>query len=144
MQPCGRRGGESAISFPQRQATMGIHPPNTVTMTCFPTIRSCRFGMSIHETSLLRLTLWPVPHWCCGEYNTPRLAIAHSCWTCPAELSGPRIARHFDGTASEQMQTGCRMKIESIPDSELHSGRGRSRGRGRGQSKKEKRCREQK
>jgi hypothetical protein len=48
--------------------------------------------MSIHETSLLRSTHWPAPHWCCGEYNIPRLLIARSCWTCPHELSRLRIA----------------------------------------------------
>jgi hypothetical protein len=117
---------------------MWIHPPNTVTIPCLLTIRSCRFGMSIRETFLLRSTLWRVPHWCFGEYNTPRLAIAHSCWTCPAELSGLRIARHSDGTGSSQVQTGRRMKSEWIPDSELHTSRCRSKRRGRGHSEKEK------
>src|SRR5260370_30976192 len=76
---------------------MRIRLPKTRTITCFPTIRSFRFGMSIHETSLLRSTLWPVPHWCCGEYNTPRLPIARCCWTCREELLRLRTARCSDG-----------------------------------------------
>src|ERR1700733_6186457 len=80
-------------------------------MTCFPPIRSCRFGMSIHETSLLRLTLWLVPHWCFVEYNTHRLPIARSCWTCHAESLPSHTTRHCDGTASAQVRTERRMQI---------------------------------
>jgi hypothetical protein len=74
-------------------------------MTCFPIIRSGRFEISIRETSSLRSTLWLVPHWCFVEYNTHRLLIARSCWTCHAELSPSRTARHGDGTASAQVRT---------------------------------------
>jgi hypothetical protein len=61
--------------------------------------------MSIHETSLLRSTLWPVPHWCCGEYNTPRLPIARSCWTCREELLLLGIARFSDGITNVRVRT---------------------------------------
>ena len=44
------------ILFPRRRTTMWIHPPSTVMMTCSPTIRSYRFGTSIHEKSLRRST----------------------------------------------------------------------------------------
>jgi hypothetical protein len=80
-------------------------------MICFPTVRSRRFGMSIHETSLRRLIHWPAPHWCYGEYNISRLLIARSCWICPDELSRLRIAGLSVGMTSVRVRTDRRMKM---------------------------------
>jgi len=46
MQPCGRRCEGSPHLISAAATTMGIHPPNTVTMTCLFRDQICRFGMS--------------------------------------------------------------------------------------------------
>jgi len=58
------------------------------------------FAASIPETSLPHSTLWPVPRWCSGEYNTPPLPIACFCWTCPRHIVADAYCRPSDGTAS--------------------------------------------
>src|ERR1700734_16024 len=80
-------------------------------MTCFPAIRSRRFGMWIQKTSLRRLTHWPAPHWCCGEYNISRLLIARSCWICPGELSRLRISGLSVGMTSVRVHRDHRMEM---------------------------------
>jgi hypothetical protein len=79
--------------------------------TCYPTIRLLRFGMSIHKTSLRRLTHWPAPHWCCGEYNISRCLIARSYWICLDELSRLRIAGLCIGMTSVRVRKERRMKM---------------------------------
>jgi hypothetical protein len=94
-----------------RRAVIPIRPASTLMMRCFLAIRSLRFGMSIHKTSLRRLTYWPAPHWCCGEYNVYRLLIARSCWICRDELSRLRIAGLSVGMTSVGVPMERRMKM---------------------------------
>ena len=101
--------------FPPRRPALRIRPTNPPTAPSFPTMRLRRFGMSIHDRSLQRSTLWRVLHWCSGEYSTPRLPIVRCCLTCPAAVLLERTPRRSYGTASGHMCTGRRMKISWIP-----------------------------
>src|SRR5271154_2834055 len=100
LQLCGQQSEKSTASFPHRPVTWRIHPLNTPTALCFLTIRLGRFDGSIHKKSLLRSALWRVVHWCCGEYNTPRLPILDCCLACPHAQWPSHTARLSDGSAN--------------------------------------------